>query len=156
MAESAQIVRFNIRVYGILVNSAGQLLVSDEIIRGHPVTKFPGGGLEFGEGTRDCLKREFFEECGIEVKVGDHFYTTDFFLPSAFDRSQVISIYYLVSSHECDRILIADRPFQFAEPKRQEIFRWINFDHLQNEDQLRLAADVEVAQRLTAMYEQGN
>ena len=51
---------FNIRVYGVLVNENRQVLVSDELIRGKYYTKFPGGGLEYGEGTRDCLRREFF------------------------------------------------------------------------------------------------
>ena len=54
--------RFNIRVYGILINDNKQVLVADEYIRGGMYTKFPGGGLEFGEGTRDCLKRELKEE----------------------------------------------------------------------------------------------
>lgn len=70
---------FNIRVYGILLDSQQRLLVSDEFIRGAYITKLPGGGLEFGEGTRDCLKREFKEETGLDVVIGDHFYTTDFF-----------------------------------------------------------------------------
>ena len=51
--------RFNIRVYGLLINEQKQVLVSDELIRGSYITKFPGGGLEFGEGTRNCLQREF-------------------------------------------------------------------------------------------------
>ena len=59
--------RFNIRVYGILINDQNQVLVSDELIRGKHYTKFPGGGLEYGEGTRDCLKREFLEETGHEI-----------------------------------------------------------------------------------------
>ena len=54
--------QFNLRVYGILINDQKQVLVSDEYIRGKHYTKFPGGGLEFGEGTRDCLAREFMEE----------------------------------------------------------------------------------------------
>ena len=33
------------------------------------VTKFPGGGMEFGEGTIDCIKRECMEEFGEEVEV---------------------------------------------------------------------------------------
>ena len=57
---------FNIRVYGILINDKKQVLVSDEFIRGSYYTKFPGGGLEFGEGTRDCLKREFKEEMNLK------------------------------------------------------------------------------------------
>jgi hypothetical protein len=48
---------FTIRVYGLLIHN-GFMLVSDELIRGHRITKFPGGGLEFGEGTKDCLIRE--------------------------------------------------------------------------------------------------
>src|SRR5215203_25897 len=63
---------FNIRVYGILINEKKQVLVSDEFIRGSYYTKFPGGGLEFGEGTRDCLQREFMEEMNLKVEVGEH------------------------------------------------------------------------------------
>ncbi len=75
---------FNVRVYGILVNDKNQILLSDEIIRGNFYTKFPGGGLEIGEGTRECLKREFKEEMNLEVEVEKHFYTTDFYQQSAF------------------------------------------------------------------------
>src|ERR1700748_3606721 len=88
---------FNIRVYGILQNAVGDVLVSDEFIRGNQYTKFPGGGMEFGEGTRDCLKREFKEETGLDVTIGEHIYTTDYFQISAFNkRDQIISIYYYV------------------------------------------------------------
>ena len=69
---------FNIRVYGILINENKQVLVSDEFIRGQYYTKFPGGGLELGEGTRECLAREFMEEMNLKVSVEDHLYTTDF------------------------------------------------------------------------------
>src|SRR5205814_1485749 len=92
---------FNIRVYGILINDKKQVLVSDEYIRGNYYTKFPGGGLEFGEGTRDCLKREFKEEMNLEVEVGDHIYTTDFYQMSAFNSlHQIISIYYYAKALE--------------------------------------------------------
>ena len=50
---------FNIRVYGILLNDRNEVLVSDECRNGYSFTKFPGGGLEFGEGLVDGLKREF-------------------------------------------------------------------------------------------------
>ncbi len=87
--------RFNIRVYGIwLLN--GCVLVNEEWIRGKKITKFPGGGLEFGEGTLDCLKREWQEELGMDITVGQHFYTTDYYQPSAYDDSQIMSIYYRV------------------------------------------------------------
>lgn len=87
---------FNIRVYGIWIH-AGQVWISEEKIGDMTIVKFPGGGLEWGEGTRDCLIREWKEELDIDIEVKEHFYTTDFFQPSAFDASQVISIYYFIS-----------------------------------------------------------
>jgi 8-oxo-dGTP diphosphatase len=91
--------RFNIRIYGIWIRG-GEMLVNEEIIRERKIIKFPGGGLDWGEGTLDCLKREWKEELNLEIDILEHFYTTDYFQHSAFDDSQVISIYYLVSSHE--------------------------------------------------------
>ena len=96
--------RFNIRVYGIWIKD-GHLLVNDELIRGKQVIKFPGGGLDIGEGTIAGLKREWKEELNLDIEVLDHFYTTDFFQQSAFDDSQVISIYYFVSAPEDADIL---------------------------------------------------
>lgn len=90
---------FNVRVYGVLLNDDKTLiLLSTEIIQGKKIQKFPGGGLQFGEGTIDCLKREWMEELSLSIQVNKHIYTTDFFQPSAFNTSeQVLSIYYIVN-----------------------------------------------------------
>src|SRR5574338_991963 len=107
---------FNIRVYGILINENKQILVSDEYIRGNFFTKFPGGGMEFGEGTRDCLRRELREELGIESEIGDHIYTTDYFQMSAFrPTDQIISIYYFAKQLEELKVPIRIKPFDFDE-----------------------------------------
>ena len=107
---------FTIRVYGLLINDKKQVLVSDEYIRGNYYTKFPGGGLEFGEGTRDCLKREFKEEMDLDVEVGDHLYTTDFFQMSAFNPShQIMSIYYFVKALEEIKVPLRNNIFDFDE-----------------------------------------
>ncbi|MFZ9661687.1 MAG: NUDIX domain-containing protein, partial [Chitinophagaceae bacterium] len=108
--------KFNIRVYGILVDELRGVLVSDEKIRGNLYTKFPGGGLEFGEGTRECLKREFMEEMGLQVEIGAHIYTTDFFQISAFNPGhQIISIYYHARAMEDIKAPLRTRPFDFDE-----------------------------------------
>ncbi len=128
---------FNVRVYGILLGKNKEVLVSDEFIRGDYFTKFPGGGLEFGEGTRDCLKREFKEEMDLEVKVTDHIYTTDFFQMSAFNpEHQIISIYYFVEALEEIKVPLRTVPFDFdeqqlkiyEEKKETETFRFISWN----------------------------
>ena len=125
---------FNVRVYGVLLDEEKRLLVSDEFIRGQYITKLPGGGLEIGEGTRDCLQREFKEETGLDVKVGEHLYTTDFFQISAFNLTdQIISIYYHVHPISALILDVKEKPFDFAphqiaDPKGEsEVFRWINW-----------------------------
>ena len=128
--------KFNIRVYGVLMDEHRRILLSDEYIRGGFFTKFPGGGLEFGEGTRDCLKREFKEETGLDVEIGDHIYTTDFFQVSAFNNNdQIISIYYWVHGDASQLETKTDRfdfiPHQISDPNGEaEVFRWISLDEL--------------------------
>ena len=103
---------FTIRVYGILKDEQNHVIVSDEKIRGSLFTKFPGGGLEFGEGTRDCLVREFKEEMNLTVQVNEHIYTTDYFQRSAFNPShQIVSIYYSVIALEPILIPFEKKPF---------------------------------------------
>lgn len=128
---------FSVRVYGILINEKNQVLVSDEHIRGSYYTKFPGGGLEFGEGTRDCLKREFMEEMNLNVEVTDHLYTTDFFQMSAFrPDQQIIAIYYAAKALESITVPLREKPFDFDEKQNEvysrtgetETFRFIEWD----------------------------
>lgn len=131
------VLMFNLRVYGILMDQEKRVLVADEFIRGNYYTKFPGGGLEFGEGTRDCLRREFMEEMDLRVDVGEHIYTTDFFQMSAFNPAhQIISIYYFVHPLESIKAPLRLNPFEFDERQLEvyrekgetETFRFINWD----------------------------
>jgi ADP-ribose pyrophosphatase YjhB (NUDIX family) len=125
----------SVRVYGILLNEENQVLVSDEFIRGAYYTKFPGGGLEVGEGTRDCLKREFKEEMNLDVAIGEHIYTTDFFQQSAFNTAhQILSIYYFVKALEPITVPLRNKEFDFDEQqlavyeavKQIETFRFVD------------------------------
>ncbi len=120
-----EIDKFNIRVYGILINSNNLVLVCDEVVKGMHITKFPGGGLEFGEGTIDCLKREFMEETTNEIAVIEHFYTTDYFQISAYNLShQIISIYYIIKPIS-----------EFVIISKEKInFRWIDLKTISEND----------------------
>jgi 8-oxo-dGTP diphosphatase len=151
---------FNIRVYGILINESRQVLVSDEYIRGKYYTKFPGGGLEFGEGTRDCLQREFMEEMNLKVKTGEHLYTTDFYQESAFlPGNQIISIYYYAEALEPITAPLRTKTFDFDEREMKiyeqtgetETFRFIDWNNF-SEDSVSLPIDKIVAKLLKEMY----
>jgi len=123
---------FNVRVYGLLFNNNDELLVADEYCVGQFMTKFPGGGLEFGEGLIDGLKREFMEELGIKINDAQHFYTTDFFQVSAFKPTgQLISVYYKVRSLEEDNISVVIQPYEgLKKIEDSQVFRWIKIKDL--------------------------
>lgn len=149
-----------VRVYGILRGPNKEVLVSDEKIRGNFFTKFPGGGLEFGEGTRECLVREFQEEMNLQVRVDKHIYTTDFFQRSAFNTShQIISVYYQVTPLEPISIPLRENPFDFdekdllryEETQQIESFRFIPWESFSSES-LHLPIDKIVAQYLKDRY----
>jgi 8-oxo-dGTP diphosphatase len=124
---------FNLRVYGLLINESNEVLLSDEREYGMDFIKFPGGGVELGEGLIEALKREFMEECNIEIEVLSHFYTTDFYEKSSFNESQVVSIYYLVKPLTELQLSIKTKIFDF-DPKSAQSFRWVKLDDLKPED----------------------
>ena len=145
---------FIIRVYGIIFNERLEVLLSDEFQLGMKMTKFPGGGLEFGEGTIDGLKREFKEECnGQEIKNINHFYTTDFFQKALFyDNKQLLCIYYRAELTDPLKFQISKKPFDFQENKNgNQSFRWIKINNL-NEAEITFPIDKFVAGKLKQLF----
>lgn len=134
---------FNIRVYGIWIHEQF-VLVNEEHFRGMVVRKFPGGGLEWGEGLKDCLVREWKEEIGIDIEVLDHLYTTDFFQRSVFDGTQIISIYYLVTAPYQER-------FTNLVPGEKSF--WLPISTITT-DTFTLPIDKLVGDMLSALYRQ--
>jgi len=124
---------FNVRVYGLLINAQNEVLISDEHEYGQFFSKFPGGGLELGEGLIDALKREFMEECNAEIEITGHFYTTDFYEKSSFNDSQVISIYYLVKEVHPLQLSFKTKAFDFDKNLTQS-FRWVKINNLSEND----------------------
>jgi 8-oxo-dGTP diphosphatase len=144
--------QFNIRVYGLLIDN-GYILVTDEFRMGIHMTKFPGGGLHFGEGTIECLKREFLEELNTPIEIISHFYTTDFYQPTTLlpSEMQLFNVYYLVK---------ADKPycFQTTEIKNDipsidgaQRFRWISIDEMKADDFTLPIDKYLVAERMKGM-----
>ena len=133
--------RFTIRVYGIMEHNNHVLLVHEKI-GDFSFTKFPGGGLELGEGTRQCLKREYKEEANIDIEVGEHVYTTDFFQQSAFRHTdQLVSVYYKVIPLQNPENIVTDE-IQITIDGRTEWLRffWVHRQEI-NESMLTFPID---------------
>jgi 8-oxo-dGTP diphosphatase len=143
---------FNVRVYGLLINERNEILISDEKEYGMRFSKFPGGGLEFGEGLIDGLKREFIEECGLKIEVLQHYYTTDFFVKSLFHDAQLISVYYKVKNLAPVNLNIKQKQFDFdGDVEPLQAFRWVKLAEL-NEHDVTFPVDKHVVKLLREQY----
>ncbi len=140
---------FNIRVYGIFINEKDEVLITDEFQLDTKMTKFPGGGLKFREGTIDCLIREMREECQQEIEEIKHLYTTDFYQKALyFDDHQLISIYYTAKLVEPLNFKTSNRSFDFDELKNgNQSFLWVKRRNL-NVDEFTFPIDKHVANLL--------
>lgn len=143
---------FNVRVYGLLISPDAELLIAEEFHYDTFMRKLPGGGLQFGEGTVDCLIRELEEEMDVTVDNLTHFHTTDFFIQSAFNEShQVIAIYYKV----IPPAILKDRFRETTEipvKNGQEVFKWVKIRNLNWED-FTFPADQAAIKKMKALLD---
>ncbi|MDL1913367.1 MAG: NUDIX domain-containing protein [Bergeyella sp.] len=133
--------RFNVRVYAACIKN-NKLLVLREEYAGGSLAKFPGGGLEFGEGALDCLKRELLEELNLKITKTEHLYTQEDFLISRFsDKEQLLTLYYTVDVEEINDLVILDPCIESLE--------WIS---LKEENPFELPVDKIVFDKLKEKY----
>ena len=145
--------KFIIRVYGIFINQDKELLLSDEFMLDMKMTKFPGGGMNVGEGPKECLHREVMEEMGQEIDILEHLYTTDYYQPAYFfENYQLISIYYLAQFIEPIKFNISTKPFDFHELINGSMsFRWRKISLL-TEDELTFPIDKKVVSIIKSRF----
>lgn len=120
--------QFNLRVYALLINEKNEILLSDEFEYGRFFTKFPGGGVEIGEGILDALHRELKEELNLELTNPEFFYFNDFYQQSGFNpKHQLVAFYYLIRCHSSD---FQGQEYDFPFYEEGEKQRWISITEL--------------------------
>lgn len=130
---------FNIRIYGLLIEQ-NRLLITKEPFVDELIYKFPGGGLEFGEGLHDCLIREFKEELNLDIEVVKHIFTQENFIQSAVNPDeQVLMIYYQVKAKNFE-------DFKVKTSDIKELI-WKDLDELKAED-LTMPTEQKAVQEL--------
>lgn len=151
--EEKKVEKFNVRVYGLALSSDNKVLLTDEFRLGMLMTKFPGGGLEPGEGTIDCLRRECREELGSEIEIIRHYYTTDFFQITRLvdPPQQLISIYYLIRIIDNSAFKTTTRRFDFMPLDGAQAFRWVPLQAL-SIDELSFPIDKKVGGMLKTAF----
>lgn len=116
--------KINVRVYAAVLKNRCVLALQEEYA-GQQLLKFPGGGLEFGEGILDCLHREFEEELNLKIENLKHFYTQEEFLVSRFrPNEQLLTIYYIAEIVDMDDLIIRDACIEKVE--------WVSLDSEEN------------------------
>jgi 8-oxo-dGTP pyrophosphatase MutT (NUDIX family) len=144
-----QIRRFNLRVYAIIHNEKGEVLLSKERRGGSEFTKFPGGGVELGEGILEALHRELLEELDAEIHSASLFFVNDFFQLSSFrPEDQIVSFYYLVELKNMGKIQEKRRfPLGSQDPSDFEQAQWVR-KNSQNFNALTFPIDQMVGDKL--------
>lgn len=83
------------RVGGLLVRQGAILLAAHRglLPEGAAFWSPPGGGWAFGEGLKDALRREFWEETSLAVQVGRQLHLHEF----RENRLQALEIFFEVT-----------------------------------------------------------
>jgi mutator protein MutT len=138
--------KFNLRVYALLINEKQEILLSDENRFGKFFTKFPGGGVEHGEGIQDALFRELQEELHLEISSADFFYFNEFHQASAFDQSNLVAFYYIVNIQKA-AVQLQEEDYTIPFEQEQELQRWKAVHELKK-DELTFPIDQKVLEKL--------
>ncbi|MCC9136899.1 NUDIX domain-containing protein [Pontibacter silvestris] len=71
--------KLRVRVCGICIKNNKLLLVQhQQTVNNTAFWAPPGGGLNYGESIKDCLKREFLEETRLEIDVSRFLFLNEF------------------------------------------------------------------------------
>ncbi len=86
--------------------------------------EFPGGKMESGETEQECLKRELFEEFGIEAEIGEYFCSSYF----EYKDTPMEMLAYYVTSFSNEFILYEHKQIKWVEKRELLLYDFPNPD----------------------------
>ena len=91
-------IKFNARCYALIRSNKNRVLVMMERWQGVGLNKFPGEGLELGEGLLECIYREIDEEFLESERLNyKHLYTPTHCFASRFKPTEQLLLNYFAS-----------------------------------------------------------
>lgn len=115
---------FRPSVYGLVIEE-GKILLSKQ----WDGYDFPGGGVEIAETVEEALKREVWEETGIEVSVGEVIHCESSFFKSRHSGKcfHAVLVYFL-----CRRIggELSKDNFDEYEKEYADMPEWVGLDKI--------------------------
>jgi len=118
MSESIAVPPHKIIGVAVIRNDQEQILIDRRLQKGvmGGLWEFPGGKIEPGETLEECIKREIYEELGIDIEVGEHLITVE---------HVYTHLHVTLTVHHCRHITGVPQPLECDE------VRWVNLDELE-------------------------
>lgn len=117
MSETASSIPHKFIGVAVIWNDQRQVLIDRRRPQGvlGGLWEFPGGKIEPGETVLECIKREIWEELGIEIEVGEHLITVDY----VYTHLRVT-----LTVHHCRHLTGVPQPLECDE------IRWVMLDEM--------------------------
>ena len=118
--------RIRVRACGLCFYNNRILLVNHSLYgSGNSFWSPPGGGVEFGETAIEAVKREFKEETGLNVEVGEMLFMNEFIQPPL----HAIEIFFKILSFDGELMKGTDPEFSNQKQIIREV-RFLSFEEI--------------------------
>ncbi|MBB3840676.1 ADP-ribose pyrophosphatase YjhB (NUDIX family) [Runella defluvii] len=141
--------RLRIRVCGVCIQHNKILMLSHRGIGNTDVFWCPpGGGIQFEESTLEALQREFVEETGLEVEVGNLLFVNEFMQPPL----HALELFFEVKVVGGQQHLGSDPEMTDANQIIQEM-KWMSIEDIKKYPANEVHAMFKYCDSLEAIYD---